>query len=127
MPILLLLIWQIFVSSRRKRQRARAKGLVAGVSIPGLDSDFYRVEKELARRGVARLPAESLGRWARRAVRDPVLACNSEKFQRLLALHCRYRFDPHGLTAIERESLRAEASSCLDDMASRRRRWSFLW
>jgi hypothetical protein len=35
----------------------------------------------------------------------------------LLRLHCRYRFDPEGLSRGERDALRREASDCLARMA----------
>ncbi|MRR10888.1 transglutaminase domain-containing protein, partial [bacterium] len=52
-PIMLVLAWQVFSSGRRKRRRTTA-GMVPPAPVPGLDSEFYRVERALARRGLAR-------------------------------------------------------------------------
>ena len=41
---------------------------------PGLDSEFYQVERELAQRGAGRRPSEPLTAWLRRASDDPALA-----------------------------------------------------
>jgi Transglutaminase-like superfamily. len=117
-PVLALLLWQIiFRRSRKRRQRKPGEGLEALTSWPGLDSDFYQLEKRLAERGAARQPGETLSAWLERALTHPVPASLRGPLQELLRLHYRHRFDPRGLSREERETLRREAKVCLDALA----------
>jgi protein-glutamine gamma-glutamyltransferase len=116
-PVLCVLAYQIFY--RRKRGRS-----VAGVKEkpdvwPGLDSEFYLIEKKLAQRGILRHPEESLSDWLQRALADPHLANTSDPLRELLQLHYRYRFDPNGLSEADREKLRHTARACLQTIAAR--------
>lgn len=107
-PVLGLLLFQIF---RARRKRHGGKDLVrAGLIWPGLDSEFYLLERRLAQRGLVRQPGESLSAWLERASALPELRDLAEPLRHLLQLHYRYRFDPIGLQLSERELLRAEAS-----------------
>ena len=112
-PVLALLLYQIIFRSRRRRQFPSPTGPAATALWPGLDSEFYQIEKQLARRGVRRRPSEPLSDWLRRASADPALADMRTRLQELLNLHYRYRFDPHGLTQPDREALRRDASGLL--------------
>jgi len=80
---------------------------------PGLDSEFYRVERKLIERGAGRQPGEPLSAWLSRATRDPTLASMTSRLQELLKLHYRYRFDPLGLSQDDRETLRRMADGCV--------------
>lgn len=71
---------------------------------PGLDSEFYFVERRLAREFGRRDPGEPLARWLRRVAPGRVRAFPD--LERLLWLHYRYRFDPAGLTPDQRADLR---------------------
>ena len=84
---------------------------------PGLDSEFYEVERRLAERAASRLPSEPLSAWLLRASSDPALAEVQAPLLELLRLHYRYRFDPQGLKEDERQALRHEASGCLARLA----------
>jgi len=119
-PILALLFYQIFFRSGRRRQRARKRETEGALVWPGLDSEFYQLERKLAERGVARQPGEPLADWLERAVAVPNLADLGEPLRGLLRLHYRYRFDPHGLGMAERTTLTRGAKTCLESLAAAR-------
>ena len=112
-PILGLLLYQILFRSRRQRQVRKQEAAGAGGAWPGLDSEFYQVERRLAAHGVTRQPGEPLSTWLMRASADPSLAEVRDRLRKLLQLHYRYRFDPAGVTQDDREALRREAAGCL--------------
>ena len=114
-PVLALLLVQI-IFRRGRKQRAQAKA--AGKSVveifrPGLDSEFYLLERKLAARSAAREPGEPLSGWLTRAVTDPNLAPAKNSLEELLRLHYRHRFDPNGLDTASRETLRRKSKVCL--------------
>lgn len=111
-PVLLLLLYRILFRRRSRARRQSGKSLPA-IILPGLDSEFYLVEQNLARRGVARRPNEPLSGWLERASADLALRELRPSILALLNLHYRYRFDPRGLAGSDRERLRREADACL--------------
>jgi hypothetical protein len=116
-PVLALLLYQILF--RRGRKRHRRKNSTdddVRMSWPGLDSEFYQLEKQLAERGVTRQASEPLSDWLARALADPALKDLRVPLQELLLLHYRYRFDPRGLDGAERKALEHEARVCLDKL-----------
>jgi len=112
-PILALLLGQILLRSRRLRRGGKRKEILAPTAWPGLDSEFYQLERKLVARGLARRPSEPLSTWLQRARSEPSLVEISSALPQLLRLHYRYRFDPHGLSRTDREALRLEANTCL--------------
>jgi protein-glutamine gamma-glutamyltransferase len=112
-PILALLLYQIVFRSRRQRRSQSAQAAGPAALWPGLDSEFYQVERRLAARGVGREPGEPLSAWLQRALADPGLSDLRSRLETLLSLHYRYRFDPQGLSESGRETLRREAAGCL--------------
>jgi protein-glutamine gamma-glutamyltransferase len=117
-PVLVLMLGQIlFRLGQGRRRRRRSAELSPVMFWPGLDSEFYQLEQRLAGRGVARRSSEPLSDWLARALADPVLGDLRAPLQKLLQLHYRYRFDPHGLEAAERRALEREAKACLDLLA----------
>src|SRR5256885_3198647 len=56
------------------------------IAWPGLDSEFYLLEKLLAQRGLTREPSEALSDWLVRASSDPRLAVIKDQLLRLLHL-----------------------------------------
>ncbi|MDR3457227.1 MAG: transglutaminase domain-containing protein [Verrucomicrobiae bacterium] len=113
-PVMLVLLYHIIFKRRKKRRGAEDEGTAAAVAWPGLDSEFYQLEKLLAARGVPRQASEALSDWLERALAEPALAELRGPLQELLGLHYRHRFDPQGLSAAERERLRREAKACLE-------------
>jgi protein-glutamine gamma-glutamyltransferase len=119
-PVLALLLFQIlFRRGRKRHQKKRFAPDDPRMSWPGLDSEFYQLEKQLAERGVTRQSSEPLSDWLARALADPVLNDLRIPLQELLQLHYRYRFDPRGLEAAERQTLESDAKACLDRLARR--------
>ncbi len=114
-PVLAVLLYQIiFRRGRQKRQNKSEKKSEAYTFWPGLDSEFYLLERKLGERSVPRLPGEPLAGWLERALEEPALKDLHEPLRELLKLHYRHRFDPTGLTPEEREKLRRESKACLD-------------
>jgi hypothetical protein len=70
LPLLTVLLSQIiFRRGRRRRLQPKTGPSTTAVFWPGLDSEFYLLERELAARGVARQPSEPLSDWLTRAGR----------------------------------------------------------
>ena len=113
-PVLTLLFYQIVFRSRRHRRHRTAQADAQPLVWPGLDSEFYQVEQRLVRRGMLRERGESVSDWLQRLRRDPQLAGLQETLRQLMLLHYRYRFDPRGLSTVERDALKREAGLCLE-------------
>jgi protein-glutamine gamma-glutamyltransferase len=109
-PVLALLLYQIIFRSRHAWRRRKLGGEETPLSWPGLDSEFYQIERRLTARCGPRRPGEALSALLERAAADPVLAGLRGALQQLLRLHYRHRFDPKGLSQPEREALRREAT-----------------
>jgi hypothetical protein len=101
-PVAVVLVAQLLW---RRSARREQKG--AGIQKrpwPGLDSEFYQVEQALAQRGYARRTDEPVLYWIARI--KPTLPDLLDSLPALALLHYRCRFDPLGLTPVEREALR---------------------
>lgn len=83
---------------------------------PGLDSEIYEVERALAARGLERRSHESWRAWLDRIDEH---AADGAALRRLISLHSKYRFDPDGLDARERDALRDSARSYLKELKRR--------
>jgi hypothetical protein len=112
-PVLALLFYQIVRRIHGKRGKAGRKPPAESFAWPGLDSEFYQLERKLIQRGFSRESGEPLSVWLLRAVREPGLVELRQHLQQLLLLHYRYRFDPAGLSASDREALRRDTNFCL--------------
>jgi hypothetical protein len=112
-PVLAFLLYQITLGTRRKRAKANGAERQELVAWPGLDSEFYQLERRLASQGMIRGASEPVSVWLGRAGRDVTFSELRQPLKALLQLHYRYRFDPQGLSAGEREALREQASRCL--------------
>ncbi len=99
--------WRIVRGKRARRGRHESR-THAAPSYPGVDSEFYVVERAVASRGVPRAPAETLAAWGGRAATG-IDEARRAQFERALQLHLRYRFDPIGLDAADRRALRDAA------------------
>jgi transglutaminase-like putative cysteine protease len=96
----LVLGWRMFGGRRIARNDAAAAAS-ARPRYPGEDSEFYAVEKALA----ARVPGETQAKWLKR-ISSNIPLQDSNRLGAALQLHQRYRFDPAGLAAAERNELR---------------------
>ncbi len=106
-----LLAWLAWRTLRGRRADTAAATGEAGLNRPwpGQDSEFYLIERRMAQLGHPRQNAEAVTEWLARIAAQPGAAA----LQRLARLHYRHRFDPAGLSAAERETLRTEALSWL--------------
>jgi protein-glutamine gamma-glutamyltransferase len=108
-PLIGILVWRI-VRNKRGKHTIGADTETIRRDWPGLDSEFFSLEKKLHEAGLGRVPSEPLLHWHERLRRE--LPPNFE-LERLLKLHRRLRFDPNGLSTEERSELRAEAKRLL--------------
>jgi transglutaminase-like putative cysteine protease len=99
-PMIAFLAWRIFgrrMSSAVDHRESRVW--------PGADSDFFHLERKLAKAGLARLYGESTAVWLGRVREEqPGLA---EILSPIMSLHLKYRFDPEGLSDGDRDELRS--------------------
>ncbi|HBH02880.1 MAG: hypothetical protein A2W08_19230 [Candidatus Rokubacteria bacterium RBG_16_73_20] len=105
LPLLLLLAWRLRARRRVDRRGPAAPAPAAAPPRPGGDSEFYLVARALAAAGRERRPSEPASAWVERLHEDAL--------RPLVGLHYRYRFDPAGISAGEREALRAAARAWL--------------
>jgi len=111
--VLPLAAWLAWRTLRGRRVNSAAgRGTAAARRVwPGQDSEFYLVEQRLAQLGHQRRDNESLHDWLARVAAQTGLELQG--LRRLAQLHYRYRFDPAGLPAVERATLRAQALAWL--------------
>ena len=113
-PVLLILGFQILFRRRRRLTRERVQVAGSPTTWPGLDSEFYSLERKLAQLGAGRQRSEPLSQWLQRISDDTTLAEIRAPLRTLLMLHYRYRFDPAGLSAADRVRLRDQSNACLE-------------
>jgi len=98
-----VLVWRL-LRGRRVMQVGTAASAIQR-AWPGLDSEFYTLERALAPEGQSRNLSMPMAHWIDRISRtlDPA---SREHIVEALRLHQRYRFDPAGLNLAERTRLR---------------------
>ncbi len=102
--LIAFLAWRLVRRSRIKRVDDGAGDGGKPIDWPGSDSEFYAVEQKLAAMGLDRLEGESVGQWLKRVGElKPEMV---KELPPLVQLHYRYRFDPEGLSAEERQTLK---------------------
>lgn len=87
----------------------------------GTDSEFYALERSLAQRGLMRPVSTPFGEWLP-TIEGAVSEDQLRMLREALQLHQRYRFDPQGLGAGEREVLRALCAGLLTKLGDLQRR-----
>ncbi len=113
-PLILLLLWRLFFKKRLVRvSTEQCKQSDATRSHPGEDSEFYRIEKRLTELGFTRWPWEPLSRWIQR-INAAQISSPTDLLPATLSLHYRYRFDPHGISESEKETLKSSVQSWLE-------------
>lgn len=108
-PLLAWLAWRTLRG--RRAATPAAGGGAAARAWPGQDSEFYMVEHRMAELGHGRREVETLTEWLARIAAQN--GANVESLRQLAQLHYRHRFDPAGLPAAERETLRTQALAWL--------------
>ena len=111
--VLPLSVWLAWRTLRGRRAASEAGGQAAPPKVdwPGRDSEFYLIERRMAELGHARRDTESVSEWLVRIETTAPLELDS--LHDLARLHYRLRFDPRGLPAAERETLREQALNWL--------------
>ena len=97
----------VFRASRRADRESESAPVFSGA-----DSEFYEIEAHLGRSGFARGSSEAPAAWIER-ISTELGSSAAAPLRPLLRLHYRYRFDPEGITAAEREELKAGARGWL--------------
>lgn len=110
-PLVLFLFVRFIIKKGWRLSKQGKAAAAAAVPLPGQDSEFYLIERKLAALQLTQLPGETLRAWLFR-VREN-LPPGGAIDDALLTLHYRLRFDPAGLTAEERDALRAGVQSWL--------------
>jgi len=106
-PLIGLTVWRLMTRKQWSRAREAKTAQSSGRPAPGLDSEFYLVERSLVERGLDRREGETLSAWLARLEREE--SFGSPGLRLLLVLHYRLRFDPSGLGSTERVVLKNEA------------------
>jgi hypothetical protein len=104
---------QLLVVGGRSRRAAPQPGAVTGA-----DSEFFLVERALARSGFPREPGETTMAWIARIGALLPRSADPASLADLAGLHYRYRFDPAGLAAAERRRLRMGAERWIERNAA---------
>ncbi len=110
-PLILIAGWRLMSQKQWNRARDKVSGKGGRRSFPGIDSEFYLIEKTLAAHGLERQPEETLASWMKRVTASQ--PAETPELAGLLSLHYRLRFDPSGLNARDRENFRTNVESWL--------------
>jgi hypothetical protein len=106
-PLAGFLIWRIFGRTMSRQ----APPIRATETWPGADSEFFQLERRLAKTGFGRLNEETTAAWLQRLRQDqPQL---SDSLPNLIRLHQKYRFGGEGILPAERDELRSAVRQCL--------------
>jgi protein-glutamine gamma-glutamyltransferase len=115
-PMILYLLGRIMLNQRRHRPASAAGDAANRPAWPGLDSELYLINRQLAAAQLSRLPNEPLLSWQQRL---ELAFPDSARLRRIFHLHRSLRFDPRGLKTDDRETLRSEAQRWLAEFAAR--------
>lgn len=111
-PLFLVLGWRLYSKKRVKRVKEGQPQQAEIAHHPGVDSEFYLIEKRLQESGFVRHPWEPLSHWIRR-IEKQSSAPSLRSLHPILTLHYRYRFDPEGITPDEKAILTSSVHSWL--------------
>jgi len=115
-PIVIVFVWRLYFKKQVFLRKREQKQDVVSLFQKGKDSEFYAIESELARRGLDRRAWEPLNVWIDRICVD---ISRPDLLKQIISLHCRYRFDPDGLSPEERQALKDSAREWLAGMDER--------
>ncbi len=109
-PFALWLAWRLY-RSRRTQENIEQNQTVTDDDRTGSDSEFYRVEQRLNEQSRGRRPDETTHDWLARLGTDAKM--DTTALAEMAEMHNRYRFDPAGLTTVQRQRLRDCAAGWL--------------
>ena len=102
-PFLVLAILRLIMTKPWRHARQTRKKQFQTPAWPGLDSEFYLIEKLLCAEGLERRQDESIATWLKNIHFD--VQGEQTALERVVELHYRLRFDPRGLRPHDRTSL----------------------
>lgn len=118
-PLIYIPLRKIRLNKKKKLLKSEDSDPVDSVVKPlGSDSEFYLITEILDQTDFGRQSSETLSDWIERLITLHPQADLIEALKPILALHCRYRFDPLGITPAERLTLKKDAHSWLDRFQS---------
>jgi protein-glutamine gamma-glutamyltransferase len=119
-PVTAFFLWKWSRKFRVRRSTVSATAIAQPI-IPaiqeGLDSEFYLIEQSLDELNLKRIDSEPLQEWMTR-LKTQLSESDVEILRSIITLHNRYRFDPHGIEAKEREELSLLSQAWLDKFHS---------
>lgn len=113
-PLVVILAWRLFLAKRVVRPEAAHHRDARARTWPGQDSEFYLIERRLSDLGLGRYPWEPVSNWVRKLRSAHPGAMWTDPLESIASLHSRFRFDPMGMSGVQREALRAMARSWLE-------------
>ena len=117
-PLGLLVAWRFYTAKRVALPHKGGQRAPSRLVWPGEDSDFYALERQLSEIGLGRNPWEPLAGWVQRIEATHILPVTTDSLRALVSLHYRYRFDPEGIGAADREGLRSGVRAALETLAA---------
>jgi protein-glutamine gamma-glutamyltransferase len=115
-PIIVFWLWKLSRRVRIRRSDSPVRispELVMPKPQAGIDSEFYLIKKTLNELTLNRASAEPLQVWIAR-LKAQLPDSEFQTLQNIIMLHHRYRFDPQGIDASEREALRFLSQTWLE-------------
>ncbi|MBW1704570.1 MAG: transglutaminase domain-containing protein [Deltaproteobacteria bacterium] len=113
-PLIIFILSRFYSRKRFNRDREKREDKEFKDIREGTDSAFYLIEEKLAQSGYGRRASETLTDWLDRIETLHPQSVSSRSLKPILDLHYRYRFDPKGITADEKASLRSYVRSWLE-------------
>ncbi|HUR46757.1 MAG TPA: transglutaminase domain-containing protein [Candidatus Saccharimonadales bacterium] len=110
--VLIIILSRMFWKKRVVRLGGSKKTGRSSPVWPGKDSEFYLLEKRLAKTGLERRPAENISAWLERV--GGKLPGSKGRLRELWSLHYRLRFDPAGLDPQGRSVLREGVKALIE-------------
>lgn len=121
-PMGLFLAWRFYAAKRIVRPGKSRRQSTDAPAWSGADSEFYVLAERLEQLQCGRHPWEPLGHWVDRMKTTRGLPVEAESLRGVVSLHNRYRFDPQGIGLMERERLRSQVRSLLEQIETRHAR-----
>ena len=101
--VLLVVVLRLIRGLRQSQGEPTGGTHARAMTVPGIDSPWFDLEKSLADREWARPPSQSVFHWSRQLM--VVRPEWREHLRPIVEAHYRYRFDPKGIADEERQGL----------------------
>lgn len=113
-PLGIFILKRFYSRKRLNKDREKREDKEGKDIREGTDSAFYLIEEKLAQSGYSRRASEALTDWLERIETLNPQSVSFGSLKPILDLHYRYRFDPKGITADEKASLRSDVRLWLE-------------